>query len=256
MAGLARTIELQRAEDRRRDELQDAADRLHSSASSAIRVTRSSGNRRAIDPSEAARAGVVLNRRQSAMHAMSRHPVMSHDGRRSRRHPTHRVEQALAKPHAVVRVRRPGSCPSGAFAREALCRRFLFFYQAVSLLHERRAAAGDRAADFRRLALLWFAVAGGDANSHRLWRAAFALSPARHLALAVADAKVSANTPWRDSPGIAGAAETSRTRRATNPRRTARILDRSAEAQRRSRPASQKERLKLKRRDNALATFG
>ncbi len=30
-----------------------------------------------------------------------------------------------------------------------------------------------------------------------------ALSPARHLALAVADEKVSANTPWRDSPGIA-----------------------------------------------------
>ncbi len=30
-----------------------------------------------------------------------------------------------------------------------------------------------------------------------------ALSPARNLALAVADEKVSANTPWRDSPGIA-----------------------------------------------------
>src|SRR6267142_1358950 len=75
--------------------------------------------------------------------------------------------------------------------------------QAVSLLHERRAGRSDRAADFRRLAL-WFAAAGGDANSHRLWRAGFALSPARHLALAVADEKVSANTTWRDSPGIAG----------------------------------------------------
>jgi uncharacterized protein (TIGR02677 family) len=50
---------------------------------------------------------------------------------------------------------------------------------------------------------LWFATAGGDGNAHRLWRAAFALSPARHLALAVADERVSANTPWRDSPGIA-----------------------------------------------------
>ncbi len=74
--------------------------------------------------------------------------------------------------------------------------------QAVSLLHERRAGRSDRAADFRRLAL-WFAAAGGDGNAHRLWRAAFALSPARHLALAVADEKVSANTAWRDSPGIA-----------------------------------------------------
>jgi uncharacterized protein (TIGR02677 family) len=74
--------------------------------------------------------------------------------------------------------------------------------QAVSLLHERRAGRSDRAADFRRLAL-WFAAAGSGGNAHRLWRAAFALSPARHLALAVADGKVSANTPWRESPGIA-----------------------------------------------------
>jgi uncharacterized protein (TIGR02677 family) len=74
--------------------------------------------------------------------------------------------------------------------------------QAVSLLNERRTGRSDRAADFRRLAL-WFATAGSDANAHRLWRAAFALSPARHLALAATDEKASANTPWRDSPGIA-----------------------------------------------------
>ena len=73
--------------------------------------------------------------------------------------------------------------------------------QAVSLLNERRAGRSDRAADFRRLAL-WFAAAGGDANAHRLWRAAFALAPARHLALTVADERVNATTPWRDSPGI------------------------------------------------------
>jgi len=73
--------------------------------------------------------------------------------------------------------------------------------QAVSLLHERRAGRSDRAADFRRLAL-WFAQSGSRANAHRLWRAAFALSPARHLALAAADEKVSANTAWRDAPGI------------------------------------------------------
>jgi uncharacterized protein (TIGR02677 family) len=74
--------------------------------------------------------------------------------------------------------------------------------QAVSLLQERRAGRSDRAADFRRLAL-WFAEAKSDADAHRLWRAAFALSPARHLALASADEKVSANTSWRDAPGIA-----------------------------------------------------
>lgn len=74
--------------------------------------------------------------------------------------------------------------------------------QAVSLLHERRAGRSDRAADFRRLAL-WFAEAPTDAHAHRLWRAAFALSPARHLALAVTEEKISANTPWRSAPGIA-----------------------------------------------------
>ena len=73
--------------------------------------------------------------------------------------------------------------------------------QAVSLLHERRAGRSDRAADFRRLAL-WFAEVPTDAHAHRLWRAAFALSPSRHLALAITDEKISANTPWRSAPGI------------------------------------------------------
>jgi len=74
--------------------------------------------------------------------------------------------------------------------------------QAVSLLHERRAGRSDRAADFRRLAL-WFAEVPTDADAHRLWRAAFALSPCRHLALAITEEKISANTPWRSAPGIA-----------------------------------------------------
>jgi uncharacterized protein (TIGR02677 family) len=73
--------------------------------------------------------------------------------------------------------------------------------QAVSLLHERRAGRSDRAADFRHLAL-WFAEVPTVADAHRLWRAAFALSPARHLALAMTDEKISANTPWRSAPGI------------------------------------------------------
>jgi uncharacterized protein (TIGR02677 family) len=73
--------------------------------------------------------------------------------------------------------------------------------QAVSLLHERRAGRSDRAADFRRLAL-WFAETPTNSESHRLWRAAFALSPARHLALAVTDEKISATTSWLDAPGV------------------------------------------------------
>ena len=100
--------------------------------------------------------------------------------------------------------------------------------QAVSLLHERRAGRSDRAADFRRLAL-WFAAAGSDENTHRLWRAAFALSPARHLSLAVAEEKVSGTTPWRDSPGISVLPKLRE--RGVLPTRGAppRILDRSLE---------------------------
>ena len=73
--------------------------------------------------------------------------------------------------------------------------------QAVATLNERRAGRSDRAADFRRLAI-WFAEAPDDAQAHRLWRAAFALSPARHLALAVPETGVPADTPWASAPAI------------------------------------------------------
>ncbi|NJO12186.1 MAG: TIGR02677 family protein [Gammaproteobacteria bacterium] len=72
--------------------------------------------------------------------------------------------------------------------------------QAISILNERRAGRSDRAADFRRLAL-WFAECNSDSDAHRLWRAAFALSPARHLALLVEDS-TGASTSWRDAPTV------------------------------------------------------
>jgi uncharacterized protein (TIGR02677 family) len=51
---------------------------------------------------------------------------------------------------------------------------------AIAQLNERRHQRADRAADFLALAR-WFAEAPSDADAHRLWRAAFALTPARHL---------------------------------------------------------------------------
>lgn len=51
---------------------------------------------------------------------------------------------------------------------------------AVTQINDRRASRADRAADFSTLAR-WFAEAPDEAGCHRLWRAAFALSPARHL---------------------------------------------------------------------------
>lgn len=71
----------------------------------------------------------------------------------------------------------------------------------VRALNERRAGRSDRSADFRTLAR-WFAEAPDDDARHRLWRAAFGLYPARHLAVdadtlaARAARPVPAATPW------------------------------------------------------------
>lgn len=73
--------------------------------------------------------------------------------------------------------------------------------QAVAALNDRRAGRSDRAADFRQLAL-WFLEARGNDEAHRLWRAAFALSPARHLALTPADRDVGTSVSWQDAPPI------------------------------------------------------
>lgn len=51
---------------------------------------------------------------------------------------------------------------------------------AVTQINDRRASRADRASDFATLAR-WFAEAPEEADCHRLWRAAFALPPARHL---------------------------------------------------------------------------
>jgi uncharacterized protein (TIGR02677 family) len=72
---------------------------------------------------------------------------------------------------------------------------------AVAALNERRSGRSDRSADYRVLAR-WFAEATSDADAHRLWRAAFALSPARHLSLAVHEDEVPATTPWGEAPAV------------------------------------------------------
>jgi uncharacterized protein (TIGR02677 family) len=78
---------------------------------------------------------------------------------------------------------------------------------AVGLLNERRSGRSDRSADFRALAR-WFAQAPDDDAAHRLWRAAFGLSPARHLtvpgdtAAAWDDEDLPPSTPWHQAPPI------------------------------------------------------
>ncbi|MES2534585.1 MAG: TIGR02677 family protein [Pseudomonadota bacterium] len=73
---------------------------------------------------------------------------------------------------------------------------------AVAALNERRSGRSDRSADFRVLAR-WFADCGSDAETHRLWRAAFALHPARHLSLLTKGEEVPGSTRWTDAPAVA-----------------------------------------------------
>lgn len=82
-----------------------------------------------------------------------------------------------------------------AQARSAIPR----LLSAIARVNERRSGRSDRAADYRELAR-WFAAAD-EADCHRLWRAAFGLAPARHLALST-EAEVAAATPWAKAPEI------------------------------------------------------
>ena len=75
----------------------------------------------------------------------------------------------------------------------------------VGLLNERRSGRSDRSADFAALAR-WFAEAPDDAAAHRLWRAAFGLSSARHLSVTGDTADEWENLPaatlWGEAPPI------------------------------------------------------
>ena len=64
---------------------------------------------------------------------------------------------------------------------------------AVTGIHDRRMTRSDRSADLRTLAR-WFAQADTDREAHLLYRAAFALSPARHLSI---DHRTLERTPFR-----------------------------------------------------------
>jgi uncharacterized protein (TIGR02677 family) len=50
----------------------------------------------------------------------------------------------------------------------------------VARINDRRITRSDRVADLQTLAR-WFAEAPSEGDTHRLWRAAFGLAPARHL---------------------------------------------------------------------------
>jgi uncharacterized protein (TIGR02677 family) len=106
--------------------------------------------------------------------------------------------------------------------------------QAIAELNERRLSRSDRASDMRQLAR-WFAACDSDADAHRLWRAAFALAPARHLTvdqetLAERDQHpVPPSTPWPDAPPVFISPRLRRTGRAGRRGRIHDVIDRSRE---------------------------
>jgi uncharacterized protein (TIGR02677 family) len=73
---------------------------------------------------------------------------------------------------------------------------------AIAALNERRSGRSDRSADFRVLAR-WFADCASDQDAHRLARAAFAANPARHFSLEVqSDDALPASISWLDAPPL------------------------------------------------------
>jgi uncharacterized protein (TIGR02677 family) len=101
----------------------------------------------------------------------------------------------------------------------------------VGLLNERRSGRSDRSADFAALAR-WFAEAPDDAAAHRLWRAAFGLSPARHLSVTgdTADEweNVPPGTPWGEAPPIRISPQLRRTGTYERRGKPSQVKDRSA----------------------------
>jgi uncharacterized protein (TIGR02677 family) len=105
---------------------------------------------------------------------------------------------------------------------------------AVAGIHDRRVARSDRTADLRTLAR-WFAEAADESEAHRLWRAAFGLSPARHLRIddATLDARdqlpVAAQTSWLEAPPLLISPRLRKAGRHAGPGRPKGVVDRSGE---------------------------
>ncbi|WP_067449772.1 TIGR02677 family protein [Actinomadura macra] len=99
----------------------------------------------------------------------------------------------------------------------------------VGLLNERRSGRSDRSADFRTLAR-WFAEVPDEAAMHRLWRAAFGLTSARHLTVTAATVEAwegAQGAPWADAPPVRISPQLRRTGSYERRGRPNRVQDRS-----------------------------
>lgn len=118
----------------------------------------------------------------------------------------------------------------------------------ISVLQERRAGRSDRSADFRVLAR-WFAEAPAEDDAHRLWRAAFGLSPSRHFSGEPPEGPAAANASWLDAPPLVVAARLRATGRYERRGAPAKIRDRSAQREHLARQvAAEREQAEVARR--------
>jgi uncharacterized protein (TIGR02677 family) len=108
---------------------------------------------------------------------------------------------------------------------------------AISGFHDRRMASSDRPTDLKLLAR-WFALTDCDADAHRLWRTAFALSPARHLrideeTLAARDQRpIPATTSWVEAEPVLISPRLRRTGQQHRRGRPANVIDRGDDKKR------------------------
>lgn len=104
-------------------------------------------------------------------------------------------------------VSEPGRHANAEVLRERARASMPALLSVVASINDQRIRRIDRSNDFRVLAR-WFAEADSDAEAHRLWRAAFGLSPARHLIIndeTLDDHEafdVRPNTSWLDAPPL------------------------------------------------------
>jgi len=125
--------------------------------------------------------------------------------------------------------------PSQANLLRARARRAISdLLDAIVQLNERRLGRSDRSADFRTLAV-WFTDCDEDTDAHRLWRAAFGLSPARHLSidadtlLSRDEEPVPPSRPWAEAPPLRINPRLRETGRYKKPGATPKVRDRGAD---------------------------
>ncbi|MQA07988.1 MAG: TIGR02677 family protein [Pseudonocardiaceae bacterium] len=148
-----------------------------------------------------------------------------------------------------------GTAPRVGQLRTVARRAIVSLLQVLERITESRRRATSAVADFRELAR-WFATAPREADLHRLWSAAFGMSPARHAHLAHPDPElISSSASWREAAPVEVSALLRSSGRTERFARTGKVRDvaelKAARAER-----AKAERAELRAAWSRLATGG